>query len=103
MNIGEIIKKYLQEHGYDGLVCSEGECACEIDDLFPCQCMDESCKPAYKWEDNIMSTRKQERKCVMCRHSTNCEQDCKIHKMSIDDLHSAGYDFEGCQYYEEQS
>jgi hypothetical protein len=33
MTVREIIIAYLQEHGYDGLVCSEGECACEIDDL----------------------------------------------------------------------
>jgi len=35
MNALEIVKKYLEENGYDGLYYP-GECACENDDLAPC-------------------------------------------------------------------
>jgi len=50
MNVSEIIKAYLREHGYDGL-CNPGECGCDIDDLMPCDspCGGySSCNPAYK-------------------------------------------------------
>ena len=32
----EMTEAYLKEHGYDGLYNEDGECACCIDDLFPC-------------------------------------------------------------------
>jgi hypothetical protein len=32
----EIVKRYLREHGCDGLVRDSGECGCTIDDLAPC-------------------------------------------------------------------
>ena len=34
ITVKEIVKKYLKENGYDGLVGNE--CGCDIDDLFPC-------------------------------------------------------------------
>jgi len=34
--VKEIVEKYLQENGYDGLFNSSGECACKIGDLIPC-------------------------------------------------------------------
>ncbi len=34
-SVQEIVKEYLEKNGLDGLY-SEGECACEKDDLFPC-------------------------------------------------------------------
>lgn len=46
MTVLEIVKQYLQEHGYDGL-CSD-VCGCAIDDLAPCGEMTESCCAAYK-------------------------------------------------------
>ncbi len=36
MNVKEIIKAYLKENKFDGLVNQDGECACETEDLFPC-------------------------------------------------------------------
>jgi hypothetical protein len=47
MTVGEIVKKYLQDNGFDGL-CSY-ECGCELDDLFACggdNVFD--CSPGYK-------------------------------------------------------
>lgn len=35
MNVREIIQAYLKANGFDGLV-SNGDCSCDIDDLFPC-------------------------------------------------------------------
>ena len=34
MNVYDIVKEYLQSHGYDGLVGLG--CACLLDDLAPC-------------------------------------------------------------------
>lgn len=48
MDVREIVKEWLKQHGYDGLYNTSGECACIIDDLFPCfsetTCF---CKPGY--------------------------------------------------------
>jgi len=34
MNIQEIVKKWLEENGYDGL--GSEDCGCELSDLMPC-------------------------------------------------------------------
>ncbi len=47
MNIKEIIAKYLEDNGYDGLCCED--CGCQKDDLFPCDNPGEDCVPGYKW------------------------------------------------------
>ncbi len=46
MNVHDIVKKYLEDNGYDGL-CTD-ECGCHIDDLMPC-CQEGiiSCEPGY--------------------------------------------------------
>lgn len=46
MTVKELIKKYLEENGFDGL-CSD-DCGCGIDDLFPCGEIPDDCVPAYK-------------------------------------------------------
>ena len=51
MTVKDIIKKYLEDNGYDGL-CNE-ICGCGLDDFMPCGLFacDSSvigCKPAYK-------------------------------------------------------
>lgn len=51
MNSREIIRKYLKENNYDGLFC-DGECGCQIDDLFPCWDGGLDCEPGYKIECN---------------------------------------------------
>ena len=49
MNVYDIIRKYLEENGYDGLVAKEYECGCVLDDLFPCDGEMNNCEAAYKW------------------------------------------------------
>ncbi len=46
MNLKDIVRQYLNENGYDGLY-SEGECACKLDDLFPCDDPNEDCQAGY--------------------------------------------------------
>lgn len=46
MTIKEIIRNYLKEHGYDGLVLVDCECGCPIDDLFVCENPHADCEPA---------------------------------------------------------
>lgn len=47
MNCKEILEKYLRDNGYDGLY-SEAECACELEDLIPCDEDPSTCEPGYK-------------------------------------------------------
>lgn len=48
--IKEIIKKYLQENGYDGLYFREMECFCYVDhDFMPCDEPCIECKPGHKF------------------------------------------------------
>ena len=46
----EIIKKYLKDNGFDGLVNVDGGsgCGCALDDLIPCGECFGGCLPAYK-------------------------------------------------------
>lgn len=37
----------LRAHGFDGLY-SPGECACLVDDLYPCGKRQDDCTPGYK-------------------------------------------------------
>jgi len=47
MTIKEIVKEYLEKNRYDGLYCDE--CACEIDDLMPCEEPEiANCEAGYK-------------------------------------------------------
>lgn len=36
MKVEQIVKKYLEEHGYDGLYNDSEECGCTLAFLFPC-------------------------------------------------------------------
>ena len=49
MNIQDIVKKYLEENGYDGLYDPDNPCGCSKDDLFPCgTCyFPFQCEPGY--------------------------------------------------------
>lgn len=47
MTIAEVLKEWLLEHGYDGLFNSDGECACTLGDLGPCESWPEGCEPGY--------------------------------------------------------
>jgi hypothetical protein len=48
MTVKEIVKEYLEEKGFDGLVNTDIECGCDKDTLFPCESTCENCSPAYK-------------------------------------------------------
>lgn len=47
MDVHDIVKKYLKDNGYDGLVNVELDCGCYIDDLFVCEQVAYNCEPAY--------------------------------------------------------
>jgi hypothetical protein len=46
MTVKEIVKKYLEDNGYDGLY--NRACGCSLDDFMPCASGCDDCKPAYK-------------------------------------------------------
>jgi hypothetical protein len=51
MNIEDIVRLYLVDHGFDGLFNTDGECACLLGDLFPCSgdtCNILTCEAGYK-------------------------------------------------------
>ena len=48
MNVREILKDWLVEHKYDGLVHCDTECGCGLDDFIPCDGPCDECEPAYK-------------------------------------------------------
>lgn len=47
MDCKGIVRAYLVEHGYDGLV-SDGECGCSLEELFACDDSFGDCEPGYK-------------------------------------------------------
>lgn len=48
MNVRQIIEKFLCENGHDGLFNADGECGCELSDLFPCGSPATECEAGYK-------------------------------------------------------
>ena len=44
MQVIDIVKKYLNENGFDGLFNEDNECACKADDLAPCGEMSDACE-----------------------------------------------------------
>jgi len=48
MTVKEIIKAYLDEHGYDGLCNPDQECGCRKDDLCPFENVELDCQPGHK-------------------------------------------------------
>lgn len=53
MNCTEIIKEYLQQNRFDGLVNTDMECGCTTEDFAPCHESNFSdCEPAYKHKAN---------------------------------------------------
>ena len=47
MTLIEIVTQYLRANGYDGLYHSDGECACEVGDLWPCDNPNGDCKAGH--------------------------------------------------------
>jgi len=50
VTVKEIIVKYLKDNGYEGLCYPDIECGCSIDDLPPCDSLNENCETAQKVE-----------------------------------------------------
>lgn len=48
VTVVDIVREYLQQHGYDGLWNEYGECSCTPDDLVPCGESLSDCQPGYK-------------------------------------------------------
>jgi hypothetical protein len=49
LSVEGIIKKYLRENGFDGLCNCEMECGCLLENLVPCDSLDEiHCEPGYR-------------------------------------------------------
>jgi hypothetical protein len=48
-NVEEIVERYLLENGYDGLY-QQGECACKIGNIGPCDHLCLDCEPGYLTE-----------------------------------------------------
>ncbi len=51
MNLKEIVKKHLEDNGYDGLfndAIGNPGCGCGLDDFMPCDEPGIECEPAYK-------------------------------------------------------
>lgn len=51
MKTKEIVKIWLREKGYDGLVFPEMECGCTLEDFVPCCGMGEDCEAAFNRPD----------------------------------------------------
>lgn len=43
LTVREIVEQRLKQDGYDGLWNSLGECSCQLDDLWPIECLSEDC------------------------------------------------------------
>lgn len=54
MKVKEIVKKFLEDNGYDGL--TSGECGCKVEDLMPCDgcmgCGQEDCQAGHLTDCN---------------------------------------------------
>lgn len=48
MTVIDMVRKALEEAGYDGLYNENGECACVKDDLRPCDSDFSQCRPGYR-------------------------------------------------------
>ena len=50
MTANEILKEWLEEHGYQGLWDGD-ECGCRVDDLMPWDCCQDQCEAGYDLGD----------------------------------------------------
>jgi len=49
MTVRKIIRTYLKYNGFDGLFSEQDACACEIENLMPCDCLlILDCEPGIK-------------------------------------------------------
>ena len=47
-DVKSIVKQYLRKNNFDGLCHIDGECACDLSDLAPCDHISLDCEPGYK-------------------------------------------------------
>ena len=47
MTVKDIVKKHLEDNGYDGLFLEES-CGCILSDFMPCDNPSQECVPGYK-------------------------------------------------------
>lgn len=59
MDVGDIIKEYLEKNNFYGLFQSD-ECSCTVDDLFPCGNVQADCIPGIRL------------KCKGCKNEEEC-------------------------------
>lgn len=50
-DVKEILREWLEEHGYDGLRTDDAECGCLLDNLLVCDAPCDSCQPGYRGPD----------------------------------------------------
>ena len=62
MTVKEIVKEYLINLEYTALFNTDGECACEWDDIAPCDSLCEDCKVGYMVD------------CANCRDYGGCQK-----------------------------
>ena len=48
MKVIEIVREHLMANGFDGLVQTDSECGCGLEDLQPCGECFADCQPAYR-------------------------------------------------------
>ena len=48
MNVKQIVLRYLEDNGYDGLYDTKVTCGCDLDDIMPCEDFCGNCKPGHK-------------------------------------------------------
>jgi len=74
MNIKEIVIEHIKDNKFDGLVNTECECGCLLDDLMPCDdCWVGECEPAYKHS------------CKECDKKDDCRIVFNIHEGTDED------------------
>jgi hypothetical protein len=47
----DMIREWLEKHGYDGLYHEDEPCGCRKDDLCPCESSPQFCLPGYAHEN----------------------------------------------------
>ena len=51
ITVKQIVKEYLEKHGYDGLCF--GDCGCRVEDLMPCMTNTDMCVAGYAGPDPL--------------------------------------------------
>ena len=60
MTLHNIVKTWLKDNGYTGLVLPCLECGCSLDNFMPCGEPGEHCKAGYRHKNGLMYEDKEE-------------------------------------------